>query len=216
MIWWYSYKKGIDIDVYIIGITGGTGAGKSTAIQALQEMGAFTLNCDVIYHQLLTTSIKMKTEIETYFKEVSTNGEIDRSKLAKIVLSDADSLKKLNQITHKFIKNEIEQRIDSFKKQGGKIVAIDAIALIESGQSEKCNIVVGVTASPEVRMSRIINRDSLTNDLAQLRINAQQPESYYIENCDYILENNYNTEAVFKEKCIEFFKKIIPDYKTGD
>jgi len=200
--------------MYIIGITGGTGAGKTSALNALQELGALALDCDLIYHELLSGCTEMTEEIESTFKGVSTNGKIDRLKLAEIVWSDPASLLELNKITHKYVDDEIKRRIESFKEQGGKVTALDAIALIESGQSDNCDIVVGVIAPQEMRIKRIIDRDGLTPEQAQKRVNAQKPESFYRDNCDYILENIYETQAAFEDKCIEFFNKILLNEET--
>ena len=199
--------------VYTIGITGGTGAGKSLAVKALEKLGALALDCDEIYHELLLSSLEMRAEIEATYDNVTTENVVDRKKLGEIVWNDPLSLQKLNHITHGFVNSEMERRIRAFKNQGGKVAAIDAIALIESGQSDRCDVVVGVTAPEEKRLSRIMNRDNLTREHAQMRISAQQPESYYIKNCDHILENTFDTQAGFEEKCTEFFKNLIRDNK---
>ena len=195
--------------MYIIGITGGTGAGKTSAVQALQSFGAMPLDCDEIYHELLSSSTEMTAEIEARFDNISVNGKIDRNKLGKIVWDDPVALNDLGTITHRFIRSELEWRIISFKAQGGDLVAIDAIALIESGQNSKCDIVVGVLAPQDKRVARIMNRDNLTNEQALMRINAQQPESFYRENCDYILENIYETQNEFEDKCKAFFNELL-------
>ena len=195
--------------MYIIGITGGTGAGKSSAVQALQTLGALALDCDEIYHQLLISCPDMRDEIEARFGDVTTEGKIDRRKLGEIVWNDPASLHELNTITHKYISKEIGRRLGLFKAQAGTLAVIDAIALLESGQGSRCDIVVGITAPYEKRISRIMDRDDLTRERVLKRINAQQPESYYIENCDYILENKYDTQAEFEEKCIKFFSTLL-------
>ena len=195
--------------MYIIGITGGTGAGKTTAVKVLKEQGALILDCDEIYHRLLVSNKKMATIIKDRFQNITTNGRINRRKLGDLVFNDPASLDELNKITHTFVSDDIDSQIASFKAQGGTLVAIDAIALIESGQNKKCDTVVGVIAPENSRISRIKKRDELTNERVQKRVNAQQPESYYIKNCDHILENTYSTPAEFKEKCIEFFAELI-------
>jgi len=195
--------------MYIIGITGGTGAGKTSAMNALQSFGAILLDCDEIYHELLKNNAEMKAEIEARFTNVTTEGNIDRQKLGKIVWNDPDALQDLNDITHKYVSSDIEWRIIAYTAQGGDLAAIDAIALIESGQSKKCDVIIGVTAPVEKRISRIMDRDGLTKDQAGTRINAQKPESFYIENCDYILENIYDTQDLFENKCKEFFSTLI-------
>jgi len=195
--------------MFIIGVTGGTGAGKTTAVQALKTLGALALDCDEIYHEMLLSNNEMREEIEARFKDVSSDGKIDRHKLSEIVWSDAASLCELNMITHRVVGHEVKRRISEFKAQGGTLAAIDAIALIESGQGKRCNMTIGVTAPMEERISRIMKRDNLTRELAQMRINAQQPESYYKENCDHILENIYDTQIEFEKKCIEFFGEVV-------
>ena len=195
--------------MYIIGITGPTGAGKASALQALQALGALTLDCDKVYHEMLLSNTEMTAEIKARFKGALTKGEIDRNKLGKLVWDDPAALRELNKITHSYIIGEVDHRISSFKAQGGFVAAIDAIALTESGQSERCDIVVGVIAPAKARISRIMKRDKLTSEQAQARICAQQQDSYYKENCDHILENTFETQEEFKQECTEFFKKLI-------
>jgi len=202
--------------MFIIGITGGTGAGKTTVVRALESFGALPLDCDAIYHELLLVNVEMRTEIEARFSGVSTNGLIDRKKLGEAVWSDPTALRDLGAITHKFVSSELDRRIHSFKSQGGVLVALDAIALIESRQSEKCDIVVGVIAPQDKRLSRIMARDNLTEEHALMRINAQHNESFYRENCNYILENVYDTEAEFAIKCKEFFKELLKEKNRNE
>jgi len=199
--------------MYIIGITGGTGAGKTLALNVLSDLGALTLDCDEIYHRLLLNSSDMKEEITANFADVLTDGNIDRKKLSKIVWKEPASLLKLNKITHKYVSSEIKRLIDEFKLQGGTITAIDAIALIESGLSKNCDIIVGITASEKCRKSRIMKRDALGEEQAQARINAQQQESYYKKNCDYIIENNFVTPTEFAFKCKEYFTELFSKQK---
>ena len=195
--------------MFIIGITGGTGAGKTSALRALRMLGALCLDCDAIYHELLSDNAELNADLGAAFNGVLSEGRVDRKLLGEIVFSDPAALLALNSITHKYVSFEIERRLAAWEALNGKIAAIDAIALIESSRSEQCNVVVGVIAPRESRISRIMVRDGITRGQAELRINAQKPDSFFRERCDYILENTYSTSKDFERNCKKFFTQLI-------
>ena len=197
------------LEMIIIGITGGTGSGKSTALRTAEGLGALALDCDKIYHELLARSDKLKTELSLRFRGVLSGGDIDRKKLGEIVFSDSSALADLNSITHKYVAEEVDRRIAEWELQGGSIAVIEAIALIESGRSQKCNVVIGVTAPKELKVKRIMDRDGLTREQAERRIDAQRPDSFYTENCDRILDCAYNDVEEFEEICKSFFSQFF-------
>ena len=199
--------------MFTIGITGGTGAGKTSALRALREFGALILDCDALYHELLAGDEDLKAELGNRFEGVLRDGAIDRARLGNIVFADPSALRALNEITHKYISAEIERRLAGWETGGGKIAAIDAIALIESSRHKKCDAVVGVVAPAEIRVMRIMKRDGITREQAEMRVNAQKPESFFRENCDYILENTFGASDEFEKYCKEFFKRLIGENK---
>ena len=187
----------------IIGITGGTGCGKTTLLKTIAEKGGLILDCDAIYHELLATDISLLNAIETRFPGTVENGTLQRKKLGAIVFSDEKALKDLNKITHGAIKAEVLRRL----AHKPKLAAIDAIGLFEGGLAELCDTTVAVTAPEEVRIQRLMLRDNISEEYARSRIAAQHPESWFREHCDCTLENN-GTEKQFSEKCLAFFNNL--------
>ena len=190
---------------FALGITGGTGCGKTTLLKAFEEIGGIVMDCDRIYHELLTQDAHLLAAIETRFPGCVEDGKLNRKKLAGIVFSDSDALKDLNAITHTAVRQEVLTRFCSALP--ATPVAIDAIELFDGGLAEICNATVAVTAPEEDRILRLMARDDLTREQALLRIRAQKPEAYFREKCDYILENN-GTQADFQKKCLAFFQNL--------
>ena len=188
----------------IIGITGGTGCGKTTALRVLADLGSMIIDCDKVYHDLLLTDNAMLAAIDCRFPGTVKDSVLDRKALAAIVFSDENALKDLNAITHGAVKNKVLVILES-KPQ---LAAIDAIGLFEGGLGELCDVTVAVTAPEEIRVARLMQRDNITAEQALLRIKAQREQAYFAEKCDYVLENN-GTQADFQEKCLAFFQKLL-------
>lgn len=187
----------------IIGITGGTGCGKTTALQAIRELGGIIIDCDAVYHVLLQTDKKMLAAIENRFPGTVIDGKLDRSVLGPIVFSDDQALLDLNAITHKAVRDRVLHILEIHPP----LAAIDAIELFDGGLAELCDITVAITAPLEDRIQRLLERDGISYEHAALRIRAQKPESYFRENCGYVLENN-GTQEEFMAKCLAFFRQF--------
>ena len=183
----------------ILGITGGTGCGKTTLLKVIEEKGGLVLDCDAIYHQLLTRDDQLLNAIETRFPGTVENGVLQRKKLGSIVFSDEKALMDLNKITHGAIKAEVLRLLET----APKLAAIDAIALFEGELADLCDLTVAVTAPAEVRVQRLMKRDNISEDYARGRIAAQHDEIWFREHCNCTLENN-GTEVQFREKCLAF------------
>jgi len=187
----------------ILGITGGTGCGKTTLLEVIAEHGGLILDCDAIYHELLKANKALLSAIENRFPGTVENGELQRKKLGSIVFSDENALLDLNKITHSAIKAEVLRRLSSHPR----LAAIDAIALFEGGLGELCDITVAVTAPEEVRVHRLMARDNISEDYARSRIAAQHDECWFRDRCDHILENK-DTKEQFRDKCLAFLNQL--------
>lgn len=195
----------------VIGITGPTGAGKTTALNALKSMGACIIDADAVYHDLAVRSEEMRQAIHARFGDVfDAHGVLDRKKLGAIVFRKREALAGLNAITHKFVGAEIDCLLRQAEQEGRPAAAIDAVALVESGISRKCDVVVGVIAPAEVRVRRIMAREGISEDYARMRVAAQQNEDFFRANCTYILENTAeDTPDGFAARALVLFEKIL-------
>ena len=187
----------------ILGITGGTGCGKTTLLNCIAERGGLILDCDAIYHDLLRTDPALLSAIEVRFPGTVEYGVLQRKKLGNLVFSDEKALEDLNAITHGAVKAEVLRRLS----EKPRLAAIDAIALFEGGLATLCDITVAVTAPEEARIQRLMVRDGIGRDYAKRRIAAQKSAEWFRERCDYCLENN-GTQADFQKTCLAFLRKL--------
>lgn len=192
----------------IIGITGGTGTGKTTALRCLERRGALVIDCDEVYHGLLQTDAGMLAEIAGRFPDAAPGGKLDRKALGAAVFGDAGALEDLNAITHKYISARVDGLLRDWAMAGGTLAAVDAVALIESGLAKKCSYVVGVTADREKRISRVMKRDGVSREYAELRVNAQPDDEFYRKNCNRVLRNT-GTKTEFKKQCEALFMEVL-------
>lgn len=192
----------------IIGITGGTGCGKTTALNELERRGALLIDCDAVYHRMLETDRPMLDEIEKYFPGAVIDGKLDRKALGAVVFTDEEALRDLNIITHRHINLEIRRILREHAMNGGTLAAIDAIELFSSGLAKRCTATIGVVADREVRIDRIMRRDGISREYAMMRVNAQRPNEYFIQKCSHVLENNGSQEE-FIEKCRKTFEEVL-------
>lgn len=187
----------------ILGITGGSGCGKTTLLRALESRGAVVLDCDEIYHELLRSDGALLAAIGTRFPGVVEADSLNRKKLGAIVFADPAALEDLNAITHSAVRDEVLLHLAS----NPALAAIDAIALFESGLSELCDATVAVIAPAEDRVRRLMARDGISEDYARSRIAAQHDDAWFREKCTYVLENNGTIDA-FATNCLAFLASL--------
>lgn len=175
----------------IYGLTGQTGAGKSTVGKMLGEKGYLIVDGDVAARAIVEKGSPVLCELAEAFGSdiIDENGELIRPMLAKKAFANEEERQKLNSITHPAV---TEWSIDFIKKslnESHKGVIIDAAAIFDSEIRKYCSKMIVVTAPEEERLARILQRDSLTKEAAMLRIKAQKDEQYYKERADIIVRN---------------------------
>ncbi|MCR4616516.1 MAG: dephospho-CoA kinase [Clostridiales bacterium] len=181
----------MDLPITVIGLTGQTGAGKSTVTKELEKLGCFIVDCDIVAREIVEKGSPVLKKLSEYFGEdiINPDGSLDRRLMAARGFADEESRNKLNSVTHPAITKKTLEYINSAAKDGASVAVIDAALLLESELKNYCDIVVSVIAPPEVRIERIIKRDGITAEQAMERMNAQKDEKYYIENSDMIIRN---------------------------
>ena len=192
----------------VIGITGSSGAGKSTICDILQKQyDVKVLNADKIAKRLSKRGTSyINAIVEKFGKDiVDEEGELKRKKLAEIIYTDSKKRELLNSCTFQYIRNEIQKQIENENK--ASTIIIDAPLLFECELDKLCNIVLGVVATKEVQLERVVARDNIDYEHAEKRLNAQQENDFYIQKCDIIIENNNNLQYI--EECV---RKIANEY----
>ena len=196
---------------FVLGITGGTGAGKTTLLYALERRGALVLDCDAVYHEMLRTDAPLRADLTDAFGDVfAPDGGLDRQKLGNIVFGDAGALAQLDAIIFRHLPRALARRME---ESGARLIALDAIKLVESGLGAICDVTVAVTAPEEVRVRRIMTRDGISEDYARARVRAQRSEGAFRADCDTVFENNYPTPAQAAFAAEEFLDTIIKKSK---
>ncbi len=193
-----------------VGVTGGTGAGKTTALDSLRDMGALVIDADKVYHELCGSCRPMLEEIAARFPGTVREGVLERKTLGAVVFSDPQALMDLSAITDKYVIGAIDRMLAVHAAAGGRYAAIDAINLIGTSLEGKLTALVGVLAPEETRARRLVAREGVTMDYAMKRIRAQKPDSYYIERCDHIIHNDGSREQ-FRRVCDQLFHHILED-----
>lgn len=175
----------------IIGLTGLTGAGKSTVAQKLIAYGCYHIDADKVAREVINNNESVKNKLKERFGSdvINTDGTINRPLLASRAFADEQSTLDLNDITHPAVIEEIKSIIKDMEEVGYRGIIIDAIALFESGLDSLCDFNVTVIAPKEIRLERIMKRDNITEEKALERINAQKDESFFTSRADFVLWN---------------------------
>jgi len=194
----------------VIGLTGGTGSGKSVVSKSLLAAGAVIVDADRIAHEIILKGEPAYHEIIEYYGTgiLDVEGNIIRKKLGEIVFNDKEKLAFLNQCTHKYITAEVKRQIAEAKEAGtAKAIIVDAPLLLEAKLETVCDLVWVVYAEPEVRAQRVMARDGITYELAKARISNQKSWEEYRAAADAVIDNS--KDLVHLEKQLDEILKTL-------
>ena len=176
----------------IVGLTGQTGAGKSTVSRIFSENGFRVINADIIARKVVEKGTPCLAEISDYFglSILNADGTLNRKALAEIVFTDRAKLETLDTIIYPYITGEILRLIRKYSAEGEKFILLDAPTLFESRADDFCDIIISVLADADIRLKRITARDNISEEQARQRMNSQLSEDFFISHSDYIIKNN--------------------------
>ena len=196
----------------VIGITGGTGAGKTSLLRALEKQGACVLDCDAVYHEMLKTDEELRGALKEAFGGTifRSDGSVDVHAIGLIVFGDTGRLAALDALVKKYVPREIARRM---AETDANLIGLDAIKLMECGLGAICDASVAVTAPVEVRVKRIMTRDGITEEYARSRIAAQQDAEYFRARCGYEFVNDLPNAAEAASAAEDFIHTIINNLK---
>jgi len=196
--------------VKVIGVTGGIGSGKSTVSRILKDLGAKIVDADKIARKIAVKGGKPLEDIVNFFgnEVLDSDGELNRKKLAEIVFNKSEKLEALNKITHGYIAEEIVKAVSYYRADNAAdIIVIDAPIPIEHGFIDQSDEIWVVTANREIRISRIMERNGLSREDAEKRIDSQLSDEAYIRLADEVIVNEGSIEEL-ENTVAKLFVKI--------
>ncbi len=194
---------------YKIGITGGIGTGKSLVSNILKELGIIVISADEIVRELQKDPYYLQKIREIFGDDVFDKGNLDRKKLAKIIFSDSDARRKLENLLHPPVLEEIKKKLEELKERD--IIAVEVPLLFEVGIEDWFDEIWVVYAPFELQLERIVNRDNISKEDAVARIRAQIPIEEKLKKADFVIYNDKDIESTknqIKERVSTIYRMI--------
>ncbi|MHC9079645.1 dephospho-CoA kinase [Bacillus altitudinis] len=197
----------------VIGLTGGIASGKSTVSQMIKEKGIRVVDADVIAKEAVSKgSAALHQIVQTFGEEVLLpNGELNRQQLGAIIFSDEEKRKKLNAIVHPEVRKEMLEQRDEGVSNNETFVVLDIPLLFESKLEGLVDRIIVVYTTPELQLSRLMNRNDLSEEEALNRIHSQQPLEEKCQKADRVIENT--KDLAFMRKQLE---NILNEWEHTD
>lgn len=176
----------------LVGLTGQTGAGKTTVSRIFESEGIAVINADTVARQVVEKGSPCLTALQRIFGNgiLLPDGQMNRKAVAALIFGDAAVRAHYEAVIYPYITRTIRQQTEQLAAQGNYIVLLDAPTLFESGIDRECQTVISVIAPEQIRKTRIMQRDALTEEQALQRMNAQHSEEFFRKHSDAVIENN--------------------------
>jgi dephospho-CoA kinase len=183
--------------MFILGLTGSLGMGKSTTARLFAEEGVPVHDADAVVHRLYEG--EAAAAIEAAFPGTTADGKVDREELAARVLGDRVALKRLEAIVHPLVQQAEQRLLAEAEARGEKVAVLDIPLLFETGGEERVDAVVVVSAPPEVQRSRALERPGMTVDKLDAILAKQMPDEEKRRRADFVVDTSRGFEAARTE-----------------
>ena len=194
----------------IVGLTGQTGAGKTTISSIFEEKGFYVIDCDQVSRQVTKDGSDCCKALANHFPEHFRQGySLDRQSMARDVFSSRERLELLNKLIYPFITEEINLRISQVSGRC-QYILLDAPTLFEARVDKLCCLTIAVVAAENIRLERIIRRDGLDPELAKKRSRSQHETEFFRQHCDYIIDNSDDLDSALRQT-EEIIRRIKDD-----
>jgi len=193
----------------VIGLTGGIGSGKSTVSQFLAELGAVILNADEVGHKALKPDSEGWREVVAAFgRQILTpNGNIDRKKLGEIVFGNPESLSRLNQIMHPRMYDRVKAQLKEYRRQGTRVVVLEAPLLLEAGWTPLVDEVWVTTAPKATVLKRLEERNGMSRVESLTRIRSQLSSTERLRHADVVINTDCDLDEL-KARVKELWQEL--------
>jgi dephospho-CoA kinase len=179
--------------MFVIGLTGSIGMGKSTTARFFAEAGVPVHDADATVHRLYEG--EAAAAIEAAFPGTTEGGKVDRDKLATRVLGDKPALQRLESIVHPLVREAETRFLSEAERNGASVVVLDIPLLFETGGHERVDAVVTVSAPDDVQRARLLERAGMTEEKLEALIANQLPDVEKRRRADFIVDSSQGFDA---------------------
>lgn len=173
--------------MFILGVTGPSGAGKGTACEILTNLGFYHIDTDKLVPEVYSKALPAL--VDAFGTQIQEKNRVNKKELARVAFASPEGMNTLNSILHPLIMDEVKCLISKAKDSGFSRVAVDGAALYEARAEEICDKIICITAGEDQRLSRVLKRDGISENAAKLRFKAQKDDAYYTSKSDAVIVN---------------------------
>jgi len=198
---------------HIIGLTGNIATGKSVVRRMLEHLGAYTIDADALSHRVISKGAPGYQPVLDKFGSwlLDKDGQIDRTKLGRLVFSDGQALAQLEDIVHPYVDQAVEMLT---KRANQHVVVIEAIKLLESNLRTQCDSIWVTDAPQDVQVERLVRKRGMSREDALQRVQSQSAQKEKLASANVVITNNGSYDDLWKQVSAAW-KSVSPSQEAG-